>query len=302
MNMHNAIAEACSQVGIIPPKVIKYGRWLLTDTLSGKNGRGDGRVIVNDESVTGWNWQTGLKATVWLKSERSISEQRQIRESIARNEAEKRDAAKRATIVANKIILASKLHSHEYLASKGFPTERALIVGAETVQEIGGSYLIPKHGRRAVVVPARIGQSVTSLQLIWEDGTKKFIAGGRIGGASHRVSRGRDTWLCEGFSTGLSLRTAIRSLNRSDSILCCFSASNIEVVANGVPGRSFIAADNDKPLDQFKGLGAGEFYAKKAEKPFLMPAHIGFDVNDLHQAGGIFAVQKLITKFLREVA
>jgi putative DNA primase/helicase len=60
----DAIQQACADIGIVPPKARAYGRWLVTDTLEGKRGKGDGRVIVNERHVTAWNWQTGVSVTV----------------------------------------------------------------------------------------------------------------------------------------------------------------------------------------------------------------------------------------------
>lgn len=299
MNLDDAIRQACDSVGIIAPKVTKYGRWIQTDTGSGKNGKGDGRLIVNEDNVTAFNWQTSEKATVWLKDERTEIERRAVAKQIQEGQIEKEQAAKRAAQIAGKLIVGAKLTTHSYLKRKGFRDEYAMVVRAEEVAGLGGKYLVPDGARQAIIVPARIGQMVHSAQLIWEDGTKKFIAGGRIGGTWHRLARGADTWLCEGLATGLSLRTALKSLNRNDSIQVCFSASNICMVARSMRGRCFIAADNDKPLRQFDGRGAGEHYARKAGKPYLMPAAIGDDVNDVHQRDGIFAVQRLISDFLR---
>jgi putative DNA primase/helicase len=300
MNLDDAIRQACDTVGIIPPKVTKYGKWVQTDTRSGKNGKGDGRIIVDDLKAVAWNWQTGETATVWLKEARTDVERRIISQQIKDSTREREQAAKRASQIANKLNIGASLTTHSYLKRKGFKDERALVVKAEMVAEIGGKYLVPEGARKAIFIPARIGQVIHSGQLIWEDGTKKFLAGGRIGGTWHRLARGTDTWLCEGMATGLSLRTALKSLNRNDSVLMCFSASNIVIVAaQQTYGRCFIVADNDKPLEQFGGIGAGEHYAKRAGKPFFKPPNIGDDFNDLHQREGVFAAQRLITDFLR---
>lgn len=119
-----------------------------------------------------------------------------------------------------------------------------------------------------------------------------------MGGAVHRIAKGRDTWLCEGYATGLSLRVALKSLNRADTILVCFSAFNIVAVARSINGRCFIAADHDKPMPQFDGLGTGEHWARAAGKPYAMPPALG-DINDMHMQGGIFAVQKLVSELIR---
>lgn len=301
MKLHDAVREACDSVGIIPPdQVNRFGRWIQTDTLSGKNGKGDGRLIINDENVTAYNWQTSEKATVWLDGPKTRIERRAIAARSDGDRVEKERAAKQASQIANKLVVGAKLTTHPYLRSKGFPEERVLVCSADMVAEIGGRYLAPSGAKKAIVVPARIGQMVLSAQLIWEDGTKKFIAGGKIGGTWHRLSRGTDTWFCEGLATGLSLRAALKSLSRVDSVRMCFSASNVALVARQQQyGRSFILADNDKPLPQFENVGAGEHYARQAAKPYVMPPVVGDDINDLHQREGVFAMQRLLSDFLK---
>jgi putative DNA primase/helicase len=203
MNLDEAIRQACDSVGIIPPKVTKYGKWIQTDTGSGKNGKGDGRIIVNDENVTAFNWQTSEKATVWLKEERTEIERRAISREIQQSEHVKEQAKKRASQIAGKLVTGAKLTAHAYLKRKGFRDECVLVVKADQVIDIGGRYLVPDGASKAIVIAARIGQMVHSAQFIWEDGTKKFIAGGRIGGTWHGLARGADTWLCGGLGYGL---------------------------------------------------------------------------------------------------
>ena len=96
----------------------------------------------------------------------------------------------------------------------------------------------------------------------------------------------------------MSLRAALKSLSRPDAVLCCFSASNVAAVARLIQGKCFIAADHDKPMPQFDGLGTGEHWARIAGKPYTMPPEPG-DVNDMHMSAGIFAVQRLITDLIR---
>lgn len=91
------------------------------------------------------------------------------------------------------------------------------------------------------------------------------------------------------------MRAALKGLRLSATILCCFSASNIVAVIRSVRGRCFIAADHDKPLDQFGGLGTGEYYARLADVPYGMPPDVKMDFNDMHQHSGIYAVQRVLT-------
>lgn len=301
MNVEEAISQACSSVGIYPPKRRNVGRWLTTDTVDGKRGKGDGRVIMDDVKVTAWNWRTGEKETVWLNDRPSPVERRQIAQRIEQENAEKKARAERAAHIAAQMVAAAQLGTHAYFAKKGFPQEKALVLTAADVRRIDGAYLVPDGSGSAIVMPARIGARISSVQLIWEDGTKKFLAGGEISGACHRIGKGTDTWLCEGYATGLSLRAALKALNRADTILCCFSASNVLAVSRSIKGRCYIAADNDKPMPQFDGKGTGEHYAEASGKPYLMPPDEGTDLNDLHMQAGIFAVQKRVAEFIRSV-
>jgi len=299
MMLEDAIAKACSDVGIIPPKQRRFGKWLQTDTLSGRNGKGDGRVIINETAVTAWNWQTGEKVTVGLNGEQSTVEREKIARNVKREQERKREQSAKAMRIAGELVRAAKPSTHAYLDRKGFPDERALVIDADCVRSIAGDYLAPEGAKHAIVIPARSGVLVKSVQLIWEDGTKKFLFGGEISGTSHRIASGAETWLCEGYATGLSLRAALKGLKRSVTVLCCFSASNLCLVAKSIKGRAFIAADNDKPLPQFGGIGAGEHYAVHSGKPYIMPPVIGFDINDMHCRDGIYAVQKVILDLLR---
>lgn len=299
MNVSDAIHQACASVGIAPPKGgYRPGQWAKCDTLSGKSGKGDGRIVVDGNRVTAHNWQTGQNVTVWLKGEITAKDRRVVARQIEQEKEQKRARAERAAKVACRMVDAAESSTHPYFARKGFAAEKALVLDASTIRNLGGDYLVA--GDRAIVMPARIGSRISSVQLIWEDGTKKFLAGGEITGSCHRISKGADTWHCEGYATGLTLRTALKGLNRADTVLCCFSAGNLASVARNTNGRAFIVTDNDKPLKQFNWLGAGEYWAQQASKPYFMPPEIGTDLNDFHQAHGIFAVQKLIATFLRE--
>jgi putative DNA primase/helicase len=304
MNVQQAVEQACAAVGIVPPRSYREGCWTKTDTLAGKSGKGDGRIRVEPDRITAFNWQTGEKGTVWLKDEMTPVERKQAAERRAKNDREEKERAVRSAAVAKQIIAAAAASSHSYLIAKGFRDERALVVDAGTVRHLdaanirekGYDYIVPKDARHAIVVPARKGPNVSSVQLIWEDGTKKFLFGGEIGGTCHRICSGVDTWLCEGFATAHSVRDALHGMKVRATVLVCFSASNVLAVSRKVQGRrAFIAADNDKPLPQFDGLGTGEFYARSTGLPYGMPPDVGTDFNDLHQRDGVFAVQRVLT-------
>lgn len=303
MTLDDAIVQACNSVGIVPPRAKQAGKWHRTDT-EGKNGKGDGSVIFDEDRVTAYNWQTGDNTTVWLKNEFTIEERRKIARRRADDDRKERERAAKAAELACAILSASRMGAHQYLAAKGFAGEKAPIIGADNVRSIAGSYLVPAGGQEAIIVPARGGNGISSLQLIWESGEKKFLFGGSMAGAAHRIASGRATWLCEGYATALSIRTALSGLSRRDGVVVCFSASNIVKVARLIEGPCYIAADHDAPPkakpDQFGGIGAGEYFAMQAGKPYAMPPQLGDDFNDMHQSDGIFAVQRVLAKLIRE--
>ncbi len=310
MNVDAAISAACESVGIVPPRCsTRFGHWMKTDTLDGgKSGKGDGRVIVNEQHVTAWNWRTGEKHTVGLKDEEyTPAERKEIARKIAQQEKRKKERAREAAAVAVAMLAKAKPAQHPYLISKGFQHERAPVIDAASVLSIAGEfsrYLLPENGgERAIVVPARQpGNRITSLQLIWEDGSKKFLFGGEMENAAFRLASGNFIWLCEGYATGLSLRAALKALHRADGVVCCFSAYNVKVVANSLRVRRAIVTDNDKPMRQFGGMGTGEWYTRQTNLPYLMPPQLGDDLNDVHMRDGIFAVQRLLSNFIREAA
>lgn len=312
MTMDEAIARACAEVGIEPPRgQITMRRWIDADVIGkGASGKGDGRLICDDRRVTAWNWIDGAKATIWLAGRESISaaDRQKYARDIAEAERKAQARADQAASIAGQIVAAASVGRHAYLAAKGFPDETALLIGRDrlvAILEAGRKKvdsLVAETGITGIVIPARVGANITSVQIIWEDGTKKFLAGGAMEGATHRIAKGRDTWLCEGLATGLSLRAALRGLRRADTVLMCFSASNLAKVAGTISGRRYIAADHDKPLEQFGGLGTGEHYARRAGLPYIMPPEVGQDINDMHQARGIFAVQRLIGELMRRAA
>nr|WP_292770314.1 toprim domain-containing protein [Mesorhizobium sp.] len=280
---------------------------MKTDALQGgKRGKGDGRVIVNEHHVTAWNWKTGEKHTVPLKDgEYTPAERKEIAQRIAEDEKKRKRKAHEAAATADALLKAAKPAQHAYLINKGFPHERAFVIDANTVRGVVGKYsdyLVPEGGEKAILIPAKQpGNHVSSVQLIWEDGTKKFLANGEMENAAFRLATGEFIWFCEGYATGLSLRAALKGLHRNDCVLCCFSAYNVKVVAKSLQRkRRAIVTDNDKPQPQFEGLGTGEWYARQTGLPYLMPPLLGDDLNDLHRREGIFAVQRLLSNFVRE--
>jgi putative DNA primase/helicase len=202
------------------------------------------------------------------------------RESQERSSAEDRAAAieyAKAAKRAAAIIKSCAIGQHPYLELKGFPAERSLV-----------------RNDGALVIPMRafMGDAVVGAQIIrladnaWE---KKMLPGMRAKGGVLRIGslRAGETWLAEGYATGLSVYAALKLMRLSASVLVCFSAGNLAHVAGLLLCRGYVFADNDESQ-------TGERAAIATGLRYVMSPTVGQDANDLHQISGLMAVAKLI--------
>lgn len=293
MSIEAAMSDACRAVGIVPPARVQPGRWIPTPADGKSRGNTSGRVMLNPDRASGvaWNWITGEKARFTDAGSNGSPAPRRVDHTAARAEAERRAIAAEA---CRRIVAACAPAQHPYLARKGFPDELGLVI--EDVRphlprgDLGEAMAraLPESDAPLLVIPGRVGRDLVTVQFITADGAKKNILGGAMSGACHRIATGRETWVCEGIATALSVRAALRLLGRSATVLCAFAAANVAKVAGNIPA-SVIAADHDRPLEQLHGLGTGEFHAAQSGCRWVMPAELG-DWNDLHAKYGVRAV------------
>jgi putative DNA primase/helicase len=168
------------------------------------------------------------------------------------------------------MISEAKMGRHAYLATKGFPGSQGLV--------FNGMLLVPMRDPRG---------NLHSIQTIAADGEKKFLAGGKAKGCVFVIGTGTETYYCEGYATGLSVRAALSSLYRQARVVVCFSAANLAHVAD----RGFVIADNDES-------GTGQRYAEKTGLPSWMPPSAG-DANDYHLSQGVRALALAINNLRR---
>jgi putative DNA primase/helicase len=233
----------------------------------------------------GWvkNWETGETAIWHAAREARRTTSLEPLPSLALRREQEAARAEWAAGVARYKIAKAKAETHPYLARKGFPKALGLVFEG------------------LLLVPARIGNAVVSLQEIDVEGSKKNLPGGRMSGASFSIGSGRDEVLCEGYATGLSIKAALAALHLPARVTCCFSASNIATVAER-RRNAVVVADHDKPVAQFDGMGTGEFYARRSGLPWAMPPVPGTDANDYHLAAGLAEMQRLLRDLLRTKA
>ena len=170
------------------------------------------------------------------------------------------------------IIDHSTTSTHQYLIRKGFPDHKSL-----TWEE-------------KLVIPIRDWQgTLLSVQLIQEDGTKRFLRHTKVKGGRFVLGSGPERWVVEGFATGLSIKAALDSLYRRARVLVAFSAANIlEVARRG----DRIIADHDPG-------GQGEKYARKTGCRWWMPAQPG-DACDVHCRDGLDILAGELRLFLNQ--
>lgn len=189
----------------------------------------------------------------------------------AADERRRRVEAQRKALT---MIRTATMTTHPYLVRKGFPDEQGLVF----------------EGR--LLIPMRDVESYTlnSVQTIDEEGTKKFLLGGKAKGSVFVIGNRGESYLCEGYATGLSVRKALSSLYRQARIVVCFSASNLAFVAKRI--RGVVVADHD-------ASETGEKYARQTGLPWWMPPDVGMDANDFHLAHGIRSLANALNELRR---
>ncbi len=290
--LEEALRAACDAVGIRVPRKTVPGVWAKSAVIGKASNNTSGRVLIFDDGRGGvaHNWANGMQVKFRVEgaSEASQAPRPKIdHERIRRQQEEQREVER----ICAEIVRACRQEPHPYLERKGFPTELGLVHDDPRkhfpLGRLGESLAAAmlEFERPLLIVPGRIGKTITTVQFITADGVKKNILRGRMDGACHRIATGAETWVAEGIATALTVRAALRLLGRSATVLSAFSASNAEKVAQGIPG-ALLAADHDKPVKQFNGLGTGEFYARRSGHVWAMPPVLG-DWNDYHASRGL---------------
>ena len=152
-----------------------------------------------------------------------------------------------------------------------------------------------------LVIPVMDSEGeIQSLQFIDQDGTKRFLSGGKMKGGRFIIGKpGKTIYICEGYSTGATIYEAA-----GDQVICAFNASNLSSVAESIRSKNtnariIIAADNDQFLPAHIGnVGANKAKeaAAKISASVRLPEFSNLDkqptdFNDLACLEGIGAVR-----------
>ena len=242
-------------------------KWIRVPTTDHPHKR-NGAYIYDGQSGAVQNWSVHEKPISWYSKE-AYKPDPNLAAKREKAEQDKLLLQKRAAHRAYHLIKHSVMGHHPYLAKKGFDSAKAYVLEDK------------------LVLPMRVNQSLVGCQIIQPDGTKKFLFGQRTKGASLTIdNKGRDI-LCEGFATALSVRRALKGLQKRYTIHVCFSAGNMLEVAKGKV-NPLVIADND-PVGLRVAKQIGEYWVSARE---------GEDLNDMEMREGTAAVSQSLIAFL----
>lgn len=249
--------------------------------------RKDGAYLWNGERgwVADWSvsdeihWYDNPDAKGFTEADRKAWAERK-----RRHEREQALKHQRAASEAAAMVKAARPDEHTYLGSKKLHNVRGLVNEAHEL-------LVPM---RDLASNHLVGVQVITWLMEERQWQKKFLRGTRAAGAVLRLGNPQagETWLVEGYATGLTVEMALRSLHLTGCVLVCFSADNLTHVASQVKGRKFAFADHDRS-------GKGVKAVEAAQLAYCMSPVLGEDANDWYVRAGLLPVAAEIMKLRR---
>lgn len=265
----------CHAHGILIDKLPPLGEWRRYQTTDKKHHKNGAVKFMGDHGFV-QNHATQVEVSVWRTDAPVRVDHRSLQEQIDRAAQETVRRQAEASRKAAWILHQCQYASHEYLKRKGHPDE----VGNVWVRE----------GEKLLVIPMRIDKSLVGVQLITEEGVKRFLTGQRTANAEFTLDNKGPHYLVEGFATALSLRAILKNYKRRYTLHICFSAGNMKKIAATLPG-GYVIADNDLSK-------TGERVAKEIGWPYWVSDQVG-DCNDHHLREGLFKTGQSILSALQ---
>ena len=225
-------------------QLVADGDWHRCDATNVPRGKGDGSYKIRLQPVpfaVFRNWTDGKGGTAWRGEpgrDLTDAERQELDRAIAEAHREdERRAAERAEEAAREARrqwrAARPARRHTYLLKKH-------IAPHDTRVDDDGNLLVPMY---APDVSENAGDPV-NLQIITADGTKFFMAGGRVKGCYTNVTGNHSAdrvvyVVVEGFATGASVAEATEH-----NVFVAFNADNLESVASLPRQRLFDATES----------------------------------------------------------
>lgn len=272
-----AFIQFAAQCGLLINS-LEFGKWCRVPTADHPKKRNGAYKFLGTHGLV-QNHATMPEVAVWKPdAEAPAIDTAAFQRQAALAAKEIADGQRKAAASAERILAACYNGLHPYLERKGFPTEKAPI--------------FMRGDARLLVVPMRIESQLVGVQLISEDGEKRFLPGQTTRLAQFVFGNSGRVILCEGFATGLSVRAAMATISPRYTIRVCFSAGNLARVAEAHPG-ALMVADHDKS-------GTGQGVARKSGLPYWLSEDEGEDFNDFHRRVGVFQASQALRKALKQ--
>lgn len=263
--------------GLRVDHIVSDGRWHRTPT-EDKPRRRNGAYLFDGQRGVVKNFATMQDYASFRDGVRTGSvDKAALRAQRTIVEAETKARQEEARRVAEDMVKRASFDVHPYLAAKGFPEERGLV--------LNGEFLVPMR-------EFRVYRRINSVQRISADGSKLFLTGGKAKGSAFLLGpfMAHERWLVEGYATGLSVLAALRELHSKAQVVVCFSASNLTHIGRQVKEmrpKAYVFADNDASR-------AGAHAAAETGLPWSEPMLEGFDANDWHREFGVRSLAMLL--------
>lgn len=269
-------AAAIAAAGLGQPEIIPDGKLHRFSTPDDRTGRRSGWYLLHLDGCPAGaygSWKRGCTETWCAKGREQMTsrERTDVQALIASAKRQQhieraqqwQRAAARAAVIWELATPADPLHP--YLLKKD--------IQPHGIRQQGVGLIVPVFGD---------GQ-LASVQTIYPDGTKRFLAGGRAAGGCYpiedAVTRARPILICEGFATGASLHEAIGA-----RVIVAFNASNLLPVARAIrrqhPKDEIVIAGDD---DRWTAGNPGQTKARQAAleigAKLLMPNFTDMDLS-----------------------
>lgn len=297
--LHDQFAQAIEAAGLVAPDVIHADGALHRFSATGRKSDKAAWYVLHGDGVPAGVfgcWRSGLTETWCAKPQQQLTDQEraELRHRVQQAKAQRDQEQAQRQQAAQQTALARwnaawDAQFHPYCKAKGIKLH-----GLRTERD--GTLLVPMEDAHGVL---------HSLQTIAPDGTKRFLAGGRVRGCFHAMGTlGRALVICEGMATGRSIHECT-----SLPVACAFSAGNLAPVAHALHQRYphlalLIAADDDHTTEGNPGLTAARAAALAVGGTVVVPLfpsdrpRKATDFNDLCLLAGADAVRACFAEVL----
>ena len=278
MNNIQDFKDAINSTGLIAPDVIVMGKIIAFAGLDKPQHNKAARCFLFEDGKGGWfmDYSTGLFQTWQAARDKPYSKRERLAfkkqceisrvDQAKEKRAVQQQMAEKAAYIWQHATIATNQHQHPYLVKKGIqPHHVRLYKGALTV---------PLYNSQGELI---------NLQFITDDGTKRFLKGGRKKGCFWWLGVITDIVLiAEGFATAASLHEST-----GHRVVIAFDASNLETTSRIVRVRYpdseiIVCGDND---DSGTGQTAARAAALAVGGKYILPPVVGTDFNDVLSGG-----------------